>query len=143
MKSNKKNITSNKKKVTELFRYGICGASTTLLNILLYQFMLLFFDYRVSNLIAILASKTYAYAVNKKYVFRSKCKNIRELIAEIARFIATRGATGLLDYFGLILAVEMFGFNRVYSKYAIQAIVIVINYILGKRAVFVNNDAEK
>ena len=128
--------------ITELVRYGISGAGTTLLNIFLYQFLLIFLDYRVSNLIAILVSKTFAYAVNKKYVFRSKCKNTRELIAEIVRFIVTRGATGLLDYFGLILAVETFGFDRVWSKYVIQAIVIVLNYILGKRAVFVNNDAE-
>lgn len=135
-------MAAGRKKVTELVRYGISGAGTTLLNIFLYQFLLIFLDYRVSNLIAILVSKTFAYAVNKKYVFRSKCKNTRELIAEIVRFIVTRGATGLLDYFGLILAVETFGFDRVWSKYVIQAIVIVLNYILGKRAVFVNNDAE-
>jgi putative flippase GtrA len=56
------------------------------------------------------------------------------------RFIFARGFTGLVDYFGLIALVELFGFNEIYSKYAMVATVIVLNYVLGKKAVFVKKE---
>lgn len=107
------------------------------LGIVIYQLLLQFIDYRLSNLIAIISAKIFAYFVNKKFVFHSKCANVRELFLEILRFTLTRGFTGLVDYFGLILLVEGFQFSQSISKYAIQAVVIILNYIFGKKTVFV------
>ena len=126
----------------ELFRYAVFGAATTVVNIAVYQLLLLFLDYRISNLIAILASKLFAFVTNKRFVFRSRCHSLRELLGEILRFILARGATGLLDYFGLILAVEVFRLDRVWSKYGLQALVIVLNYVLGKKAVFISTETD-
>ena len=142
MKIGKNNLSFDRKKITELVRYGFFGAATTVLNLAVYQLLLLFMDYRISNLIAILAAKIFAYVVNKRFVFRSKCGSIKSLLAEMLRFIITRGATGLFDYFALILAVEVFGFERVWSKYVIQVIVIILNYVLGKKAVFLNKKSD-
>lgn len=130
----------DKKFLKELTRYGIFGVGTTLVNIFVYQSLLLFLDYRISNLIAIIASKMFAYITNKKFVFHSHCENDKELKQEIGRFILTRGATGLLDYLGLMVTVEIFCFNRIWSKYAIQIIVIVLNYVFGKNTVFIYTD---
>ena len=55
----------------------------------------------------------------------------------MVRFVLARGATGMFDYFGLMVAVELFHFDPVWSKYGIQLIVIILNYVLGKRIVFV------
>ena len=126
-----------------MLRYGCFGLATTAVNIVVYQTLLLFLDYRISNLIAILASKLFAYMTNKRFVFHSKCSNKRELLQEICRFILARGATGLLDYFGLIIAVDVFHLNRVWSKYGIQVIVIILNYVLGKKAVFLGSNENK
>ena len=128
------------KRFAEIVKYGITGLATTLVNIAVYQFLLLFLDYKISNLIAIVASKLFAYVTNKLFVFGSKCRSVKELLAEMLRFILARGATGLFDYFGLFFAVEVLHFSRVGSKYVIQAIVIILNYILGKKAVFLNRD---
>lgn len=129
---------SSKKNFKELIVYGIFGVLTTAVNILVYQLLLISaVDYRIGNLIALIASKLFAYVVNKHFVFHSKCSNLKELLNEIVRFIAARGFSGLIDYFGLIFAVEFLGFNRVYSKYMLQFIVIVLNYVLGKKAVFI------
>lgn len=130
------------KDIKELVLYGIFGVGTTIANILTYQFLLLFLDYKFSNLIAIIFTKLLAYIVNKKFVFCSHCANIRELISEIVRFIITRGFTGLIDFFGLILFVEVFKYNQVYSKYFLQIVVIALNYIFGKKTVFINKKEE-
>jgi len=126
--------------IKQLFIYGVFGVITTILNVIIYQSLLSIFmlKYWISNLFAILISKIFAYVTNKKFVFHSKCNNLKELIGEIKRFIVLRGTTGLIDYFGLILAVDVFSFDRVYSKYVLQIIVITLNYFLGKKIVFVS-----
>ena len=131
----------NRKKLMELFRYGIIGAATTIVNIALYQVLILFLDYRISNLTAIMASKTFAYVTDKHFVFHSHCDSRKELLQEILRFILARGATGLLDFFGLVFAVDLLHLSKVWSKYVLQVLVIMLNYVLGKKAVFL--DVEK
>lgn len=127
-------------KISEYFRYGIAGLATTIVNLGVYHLFLLFLDYKISNLIALLASKAFAFISNKLYVFHSKSKNGKDLMKEIYRFILARGGTGLLDYFGLILAVEVLNLSEVWSKYGLQVLVIVLNYVLGKKAVFIPTD---
>ncbi len=122
----------------EVLRYVFFGALTTLVNIGIYRLLLPLLDYQISNLIAILSAKLFAYVTNKIFVFRSKCASTKELLGEISRFIAARGFTGLVDYFGLIAAVELFHYDPVYSKYVLQVIVIILNYVLGKKAVYLN-----
>ena len=123
-------------RVRELVRYGFFGLATTLVNLGVYRLLLLVCDYRISNLIALISSKLFAYYTNKRFVFHSRCGSGRELVKEMFRFVVSRGATGLLDYVGLIVAVEVFGFDRVYSKYVLLVVVIILNYILGKKVVF-------
>ena len=128
------------RKLMDFFRYGVFGVATTVLNIVTYQLLLLFFDYRVSNVIAIIVSKTFAYVTNKFFVFHSRCGNRKELIKEIIRFVLARGATGLLDFFGLIFAVDVMHFSRIWSKYVLQVFIIILNYVLGKKAVFLSDN---
>ena len=126
-----------KKNVMELVRYGFAGVSTTLINIFVFRSILIFgIDYRQANLIALIVSKVYGYIINKLFVFHSHCKNIRDLMVEIISYTAARGFTGIVDFFGLILMVEVMGLDKVISKYIIQAIVIILNYLFGKFVVF-------
>ncbi len=122
--------------IAELIRYGLVGASTTIINLLSYHLCLLVLDYKIANLIALIVSKTYGYFANKKIVFKSETKTIGSFLAEVARFIFARGITAVVDYFGLIFAVEILGCGKVVSKYVLQVLVIVINYVLGKYMVF-------
>lgn len=132
---------NNKIKIKELFRYGIVGFSTTLINLITYHIFLLILDYKIANLIALIVSKTYGYFANKTIVFKSKTNTLRSWVTEVLKFIAARGFTAVVDYFGLIFAVEVLGWNNIVSKYLIQIIVIILNYILGKYVVF-NGDRE-
>ncbi len=125
------------KNLKEFIIYGVVGVSTTLVNILIYQGLLFAgVDYKIANLFALVLCKVYGYLANKNIVFRSHCDSFKELISEMLRFVFARGFTGLVDYFGLIFAVEILKADKVLSKYALQIIVILLNYVLGKFLVF-------
>ncbi len=127
----------NKVFTKEFITYGICGAITTILNIVLYWALLNSgIDYKISNIIVLVVVKTVAYILSKIFVFKSKTENIIELFKEMARFIISRGFTMLVDYFGLIFMVEVLRLDNFYSKIFLAILVIILNYILGKKAVF-------
>lgn len=133
-----------KKTLMELFRYGMAGITTTFVNLLVYHiFLIMGIDYKKTNLIALIFSKVYGYTVNKLFVFRSHCRSKRELLIEISSFISARGFTGLIDYFGLIAMVELFDINEFFSKYIIQVVVIIFNYIFGKFWIFRKDNLSK
>ena len=92
---------------TRLLRYGAAGLSTTLVNILLFRLLSLVLPgYRPVNLVAIVVSKVYGYFANKLFVFRSCGLGPKQLVRELVSYIAARGFTGFVDYFGLILLVS-------------------------------------
>lgn len=129
----------------EFITYGIFGVMTTLVNILVFQLLWkeMGIIYGIANIIAVLAAKVFAYLTNKCFVFRSHCANIRELLMEIIRYIFARGFTGLIDIFGMLFAVEILMADEMIAKYIIQVIVIVLNYIFGKRLVFRGNEKNR
>ncbi len=130
-------MNSKKTRLKELAVYFVVGVSTTIVNIACYHLLVFFgMDYKIANLLALFLCKVYGYFANKTIVFKSKCDSFGELLREIIKYIGSRGFTGIVDYFGLIFAVEILGLDKIYSKYAIQIIVIILNYILGKFFVF-------
>lgn len=122
----------------EILRYGIAGGCVTLSNALLYFVFLQFgIVYTVANIISLVLSKTIGYFMNKFWVYESKCGSLKEAFFELLRFIGARGFTGLVDFFGVIVFVEFFSFGERISKIILMLLVIVLNYILGKKAVFI------
>lgn len=124
------------KNIKELIRYGLVGLSTTAINLIVYHIFLFFIDYKYANLIALVSSKIYGYFANKNIVFRSKTDNLKAFLLEVIRFVFARGITAVVDYFGLIIAVDLLSFDKVISKYVLQVIVIIMNFIMGKYMVF-------
>lgn len=128
----------------ETVRYVVSGIFTMAIGVGVYQgFLLLGFDYKISNLISLVAGKMSAYICNKFFVFKVRNTSFSEWIKEFLRFIFARGATLFIDYFGLIFLVEVVEFNKIYSKYAIVTIVLILNYILGKLIVFRKTNDKK
>jgi putative flippase GtrA len=91
-------------------------------------------DYRLANLFTLLLTKLFAFVLNKTFVFQSKATNIKALSKEFAGFFTGRILTGLLDYFGLILLVEIYSLPQRESKCALVIIVTILNYMLTKAA---------
>lgn len=128
---------------SEIFSYVFWGATTTLFNIVVYSILCEFIEYWIANIFAIVSGKIYAYFVNKIFVFKSKCDSLEQLIKEIVSYILTRGATGIVDFFGVVILVTGLSMDEKISKYIITITVIILNYILGKKIVFVQKNKKK
>ncbi|MCH5251260.1 MAG: GtrA family protein [Lachnospiraceae bacterium] len=125
----------------EIIRYAITGGLVTLTNAVGY-FLLreIGIIYTVSNIVSLILSKVVGYLLNKFWVYKSINDSLMQTFLELLRFILARGFTGLVDFFGLILMVELFGWNDRISKIIIMLLVIVLNYVLGKKAVFIKKE---
>ena len=105
--------------------------------VVLFDVLLLFkIDYKIANIITLISIKTIAYFINKIFVFKSKCNNSKELSKEIFKYIFSRLITMIIDYFGLILLVEIFKVDALIGKIVILILVVLINYILCKKYVY-------
>ena len=121
----------------ELLRYIVAGVAATAIN--LGGFMLLNalgVGYKISNAVALIACKVFAYVANKCYVFRSRSQSASEFFQELWRYVATRGLTGVLDYLLLLVSVDVFSWDKNISKLGIEDIVILMYYLLGRHVFF-------
>ena len=121
----------------ETVSYAFWGVVTSVLNIGLFELLLLArADYRVANLIALLATKLAAYVVNKLFVFRTRTESPAALAAEFFRFVVARGGTMLVDWVGLVILVSACGVPETYGKLVTTGVVVILNYVVGKVCVF-------
>jgi putative flippase GtrA len=129
----------------EAIRYVLVGGCTAFINLSTYAFMYktLGIYITVSNIISILLSILFAYVANKLFVFRSHCRNSRELLAEFVKFVSGRLITMVLEVAGVFLLVNIIGQNAFWGKLETQIIVITGNFVVSKYLVFVNPEKAK
>lgn len=124
-------------KKKELCSYIFWGVLSTILNIGLAQLAVWSgIDYKISNAVTLVVVKVFCYFTNKIFVFKTPFGSFSEFITEIARFVFARWLTFLVDYFGVILLVEVLKQSFFLSKCLLSAVVIVLNFILSKKMVF-------
>ena len=133
--SRKRLLLKNK----DFFRYIVGGGLITLSNILLYTILVIFgMKVRYANLIAMIFSKAFGYGINKFYVFKTKSNSVKDLSKEASKYFSSRIFTGVIEYFLLVFLVEILNFHPFITKYVVVALVIVLNYLLGKYFVFIH-----
>lgn len=121
----------------QLYSYIFFGGVSTVLNIVLAQFIVCSgVDYKIANIITLVVIKIFCYFTNKFFVFKTPFESFRKFTIESIRFIFARLLTFLVDYFGVIVLVEIVQISFFFSKSIMSAIVIVLNYILSKKLVF-------
>ncbi|MDR3244406.1 MAG: GtrA family protein [Elusimicrobiota bacterium] len=121
----------------EFIRYVCFGFLTTIINIGIFQlFLFVNIDYKIANLIALFFSRAFAYFSNKRFVFKTHSQNFKDLLKEILRFIIARGITAIIDFIGLIFAVEFLNLAPMISKYILVVIAIIVNFVLAKTYVY-------
>ena len=119
----------------EIIRYAISGVLISLVNLGAYAGLVyLGMRYEFANIIALVLNRIAGFALNKYFVFRSTSAG--RFWREFWAFMAARGLSGLVDYFGVILLVGQLHLNEVLSKGIVIVFVIVLNYFLGKFLVF-------
>lgn len=121
----------------QLYSYIFFGGVSTVLNIVLAQLIVCSgVDYKIANIITLVVVKIFCYFTNKFFVFKTPFESFSKFTIESIRFIFARLLTFLVDYFGVIVLVEIVQISFFFSKSIMSAIVIVLNYILSKKLVF-------
>lgn len=128
------------KKYEELINYLIIGILTTVVSLATYYLLTLtILDannkvyLQIANIISWLASVTFAYFTNRKFVFKVKNKsNIKECL----NFYISRISTLLIDMIIMYIFVSRLKFDNKIVKLIAQVVIIILNYILSKFIVF-------
>ena len=128
------------KKYEELINDLIIGILTTIVSLATYYLLTLtVLDannkvyLQIANIISWLASVTFAYFTNRKFVFKVKNKsNIKECL----NFYISRISTLLIDMIIMYIFVSRLKFDNKIVKLIAQVVIIILNYILSKFIVF-------
>lgn len=128
----------------QLISYLFFGVTTTLVNWCIYALCSSVQDMTLSNAVAWVGAVVYAFITNKLFVFESKSMGGKQLLAEAAKFFASRALSGAVEVllptalFALGLNGPLFGMEGGIAKALVSVLIIVMNYILSKFLVFRN-----
>ena len=132
-----KNVYTSHK---EIINYLIFGGLTTLVSLAVYYGCTFTFldandpgQLQAANVISWIVSVTFAYIVNRKYVFNSKNSNI---LAEAGKFYAARLVTLGIDMGMMFIFVSTLHMNDKLAKIIVQVIIVISNYVISKFIVF-------
>lgn len=135
-----KKINELLKKYEEIIRYLIIGVLTTVVSLLTYYLLSytvldpkVTLQLQITNIISWIASVTFAYFTNRKYVFKVQ---EQQNLKEASKFYVSRLTTLVLDMLLMQIFVIKLKFNDKIIKLIVQVIIIVLNYILSKFLVF-------
>lgn len=128
------------KQYKEIINYLIVGVLTTVVSLgAYYACVLTFLDpenaiqLQVANIISWVAAVTFAYFMNRKFVFESKNP---DMLKEASAFVGARVATLLMDMLCMFIMVTCMGWSDKIAKLVVQVIVTVANYVFSKIFVF-------
>ena len=130
----------------EYVRYIVAGGLTTLVSLGVFQGLCALFGVdpeapdsvyvTVSNAISVVTAVIFAYVVNKRMVFRSRCETAMQLLREFFSFVGGRVFTMLLELAGVYLLVNVLGQYPLLGKIETEVVVVITNYIISKFIVF-------
>ena len=135
-------------KYIEVMRYLICGALSTIVNIVAYIigskviFAMLGNEsliVNVSEIFAFILALIFAYWVNKCIVFKSKCSSFKDLLKEMTSFTGARVFSEFLSI-GLMNLALIINFNDVAMKVISNIVVVIVNYVFSKLFIFKKKD---
>lgn len=132
------------KKYEEIINYVIVGALTTLVS-LGVKWILLFtildakvaIELQTSVVISWICAVLFAYVTNRKYVFKSKNKNILKEMIEFfgARVLTLLLEMGIMWFFVTFLKLNSHSWVVIWTIIT-QVLIMVLNYVFSKIFVF-------
>ena len=124
----------------EMINYLIVGGLTTVVSLAAYYALVLTvldpsnaLQLQLANIFSWIAAVSFAYFMNRKYVFHSENYN---MLKEAFYFFASRLGTLLIDMALMFIMVTVAGTNDKIAKLVVQVVVTIANYILSKFIVF-------
>lgn len=135
-------IFLDKEKSKHYILYIIFGALTTMVDWGVYTLIRLVapsVDENIANIVGIILSIIFAYFTNRKYVFRSKDKN---MLSEFIKFSGSRIFSLLFNIVAFWILVTLLKYNEYLSKALIAVVVVILNYIISRFFVFKKEDTD-
>lgn len=126
------------KKHWDIVSYLFFGVLTTAVNYVVYLpcYNIWGLSSALSNVIAWAAAVAFAYLTNKPFVFKSHDWSMKTVLPELAKFVACRVGSGVLETGILLIFVDWLGFNGNVFKLVTSVLVVVLNYVGSKLLVF-------
>ncbi len=84
---------------------------------------------------------TFAYVVNKLFVFKSKATTKADLLREVELFFGMRLISGVFEVVFMMIAVDWCGFPVAPCKLIAQVVILISNYVFSKLVIFRKNNA--
>ena len=129
-----------KSEIKELVKYISFGILTTIVSLVTYYVLTLellnpnnALELQVANVISWILSMSFAYIVNKLFVFNNKNKSIPK---QYFLFAFSRMTTLLIDMLFMFILVTVMQANDRISKVLVQFIIVITNYMLSKFVIF-------
>ena len=122
---------------TETFRYLVFGVLTVTVNIASYRILSLWLDTLPANTLAFFIAVFFAYYTNTRFVFRVPFTKKNFL-----QFMTMRIGTIFLDDGGILLLLA-WGWNDLFAKCVVNAVIIALNYLFSKLFIFRNKKEER
>lgn len=129
-------LSKDKEKMKEIIVYVIYGILTTVVSIGSFALLRYFFvniNESILNFISIIIAIIFAYVTNRKFVFKSKEKNI---FKEGGLFFISRIFSTLFEILLFFILNELIKMDGLIAKAIVTFFVIIINYVLSKLIVF-------
>ena len=131
-------------KYREIIMYLIFGVLTTLVSLISYSLLIKFLPLSITAASAIswVIAVSFAFVTNKQFVFKSRSREKKTVLKELASFFLARGISGIVEIFlpeilfKIGLSFSLFGVKGLVSKIIVNVIVIILNYIFSKLWVF-------
>ena len=129
------------KKYEEILRYLVVGGLTTVVSMaLFYGCVWTFLDgtdavqLQIANIISWVGAVFFAYVTNRRFVFKSREKNI---LREMSSFVLSRVLTLLLDMGVMFVLATALKLDYNFSKLVSMVLVTVGNYVISKLLVYI------
>lgn len=122
--------TKHKEKIL----YLIFGFLTVIINLVSYKILRdMGVQYKLSTNIAFVIAVLFAFFTNKHIVFKQGNNYKREILL----FFSARIFTQIINYIGLVFMVEQMHINDFVSQSVLNVVIIILNYVFSKYAIFV------
>lgn len=134
-----KKISNLFKKYQEMIMYLIFGVLTTVVSLVTYFVLTNTFlnpdeaiMLQVANIVAWIISVLFAYITNRKYVFNSHDRILKEFL----KFTISRVFSLVVDMLMMFVFVSVLKYNDGVIKLISQVVIIILNYVFSKVFVF-------
>ena len=120
----------------ELLCYGVVGCMTTLVNFLIYYPLSRLVHYSAAIAAAWVGAVTFAFFMNKVFVFGDARWDARVAARQGLSFAAARLTSLGAEELFMLLTVGRFGLPADWMKVAAQVLIAVMNYLFSKFLIF-------